>query len=79
MQGHTQATVNRYLELSGKARSSLKEVATPCLDDHQLEPKDDETRGELKEESAKIVLKALYVARYNRTDLLWTVNSLRGR
>ena len=33
-------------------------------------------RGELKEESAKILLKALYVARINRTDLLWTVNSL---
>ena len=70
------ASVDRYLELSGKTRSSLKPVSTPCIDDHRLDPADDLVRGELKEESAKIVLKALYVARINRTDLLWAVNSL---
>ena len=76
MSGHVVASVDRYLELSGKNRNSLKPVSTPCIDDHQLDPADDLVRGELKEESAKIVLKALYVARINRTDLLWAVNSL---
>ena len=76
MSGHVSASVDRYLELSGKPRSSLKRVATPCIDDHQLDPADDLKRGELKEECAKIVLKALYCARMNRTDLLWSVNSL---
>ena len=76
MSGHVVASVERYLELSGKTRNSLKPVSTPCIDDHQLDPADDLVRGELKEESAKIVLKALYVARINRTDLLWAVNSL---
>ena len=70
MSGHTSASVDRYLELSGKSRSSLKPVSTPCLDDHQLMPEDDINRGQLKEASAKIVLKALYVARMNRADLL---------
>ena len=42
MQGHTEARADRYLELSGKPNSSLEYVATPCLDDHQLDPKDDE-------------------------------------
>ena len=66
MQGHIEASVEEYLEVSGKPRSSLKPVATPCLDDHQLDPKDDKLRGELSEESAKIELKALYVARFDR-------------
>ena len=76
MQGHTEASVQRYLELSKKHESSLHPVATPCLDDHLLDPADDEKKGVLKEESAKRVLKALYVARYNRIDLLWAVNAL---
>ena len=41
-----------------------------------LDSADDEKKGVLKEESAKIVLEALYVARYNRLDLLWSVNAL---
>ena len=76
MQGHTEASVDRYLDLSGKHLSSLHPVATPCLDDHLLDPADDEKKGVLKEESAKIVIKTLYVARYNRIDLLWAVNAL---
>ena len=71
MQGHTEASVQRYLELSGKHQSTLHPVATPCMDDHLLDPADDDKKGVLKEESAKIVLKALYVARYTRIDLLW--------
>ena len=63
MSGHVVASVARYLEFSGKTVNSLKPVATPCLDDHQLDPADDLKRGELKEEAAKIVLKALYVAK----------------
>ena len=59
MSGHVVASVERYLELSGKTRNSLKPVSTPCIDDHQLDPADDLVRGELKKESAKIVLKAV--------------------
>ena len=64
MSGHVVASVERYLELCGKTRNSLKPVSTPCIDDHQLDLADDLVRGELKEESAQIVLKALYVATY---------------
>ena len=76
MSGHVEASVERYLELTGKHISSLKPVATPCMDDHMLDPKDDGLTGVLREASAKIVLKALYAARFNRTDLLWSVNTL---
>ena len=76
MSGHVRASVERYLELSGKHVSSLKAVTTPCLDDHMLDPEDEDVRGVLSEQCCKIVLKALYVARFNRTDILWTVNIL---
>lgn len=76
MQGHTEGSVQKYLEFSGKHKSSLQPVATPCLDDHMLDPEDDQKKGVLKEESAKIVLTALYVARYNQLDLLWSVSVL---
>ena len=72
MQSHIDASVARYLELSGKPISSLQPVATPCLDDHLLDPQDDITLGNLREEAAKIVLKALYVDRHGRVDLLWS-------
>ena len=70
MSGHVSASVDRYLEFSGKPRSSSKLVATPCIDDHQLDLADDLKWGELKDECATIVPKALYCARMNRTSLL---------
>ena len=76
MSGHTRQCVERYLELSGKKESSLKPVATPCLDDQMFAPEDWETKGELTPIAARVVLKALYTARIGRADFLWTVNSL---
>ena len=56
--------------------TSLKSVATPCIDDHQLSQEDFTTKGELAPIAARVVLTALYVARLNRHDLLWAVNTL---
>ena len=76
MKGHAEASVERYLELSNKPESSLKKVSTPCLDDHMLAPEDFQDKGELSLVAARIVLKALYLARMNRPDVIWTVNHL---
>ena len=76
MSGHAQDCVDRYLELSGMPETSLKKVSTPNLDDHQLAPTDFEAKGILAPTASKIVLKVLYLARVNRLDLLWTVNTL---
>ena len=76
MWGHAAQCVDRYLQLSGKTIDTLKPVATPCIDDHQLSPEDFETKGALSSEAAKIVLKDLYLARLTRADILWTVNCL---
>ena len=76
MQGHAEQCVQRYLDLARVPEATLKKVPTPCIDDHQIEPKDFETKGQLHENAAKVVLNILYLARMNRPDLLWAVNSL---
>ena len=76
MTGHTQAAVDKHLQLTNKSVTSLKSVATPCIDDHQLSQEDFTTKGELAPIAARVVLTALYVSRLNRHDLLWAVNTL---
>ena len=68
--------MERYIELANKPIESLTNVQTPCIDDHQFGPDDLIEQGELAEVAAKIVLKALYLARLARPDILWTVNAL---
>ena len=77
MFGHVHQTVDKYLELSGKPKESLKmRAATPCIDDHQIPAEEFDVKGHLSAQAARIVLKALYVARVARYDILWTVNML---
>ena len=73
MPGHAEQCVERYLELAKMERSNLKNVDTPCLDDHQIAPEDYERPGRLSTIAARIVLKALYVAGMSRPDILWSV------
>lgn len=76
MRGHAIQSVERYCELAHKEVSSLKSVATPCIDNHLLSPEDFTCTGEVADVAARIVLKALYLARNNRLDSLWAVSSL---
>ena len=76
MCGHAEACVDRYLELSKMKERDLKRVETPCIDDHQLNADDFKTPGKLTSVAARIVLKALYLARIGRPDALWAVNTL---
>ena len=55
--GHGEQCVERYLELSGNKIDSLKQVATPCIDDHQLSPDEMITKGVLAPVAARIVSK----------------------
>ena len=76
MTGHARQCVEKYFELAKATLQSLKKVATPCIDDHQLAPEDFEKKGSLEPVCARIVLKVLFLARMGRPDLLWTVNVL---
>ena len=57
MSGHARQCVERYCELSSKNVESLREVSTPCIDDHRLSANDDLPQGELADVASKIVLK----------------------
>ena len=63
MTGHAEQCVERYLELADKDINSLKTVATPCIDDRMFAPEDFVSKGETASVAARIVLKALYLAR----------------
>ena len=76
MAGHAEQCVERYCELAHKSVKELKDVATPCIDDHQLTEEDTDTVGTLDKVASRIVLKVLYLARMGRPDVLWSVNTL---
>ena len=65
--------VEVYCDLAGIKADSLKKVATPGMDDHQLKPEDFETEGSLSKDAAKIIMKALCGARLVRFELLWPI------
>ena len=46
MFGHVEQTVARYLELAKKSKDSLKKVATPCIDDHEIPLQEFEVKGD---------------------------------
>ena len=76
MAGHQNQSVARYCELANVDRKTLKEVATPCIDDHQLNSTDFEIQGKVKADASNILLKCLFGARVKRSDLYWSVNTL---
>ena len=76
MKDHTRQCIERYLELANIPESKLTKRSTPCLDDHQLNADDANTKGTLEPIASRVVLKILYTARLGRPDTLWSVNTL---
>lgn len=74
--GHARKCVDRYVELAQVSDKTLRKVATPNLDDHQFRPEEFESKGRLSPVASKIVLTVLYLARFNRPGILWTVKTL---
>jgi hypothetical protein len=78
MGGFFAQCVERYCELAELDVSSLKYVAAPYIDDHQIKPEEFTERGILACNAAKILTKVLYGARLLHYDALWSVCSLAG-
>ena len=76
MIGHSEKSVEAYCKPANVNKDKLRAFETPCIDDSQLSQADHEAVGELSAVAARIVLKALYVARLGRADCLWTINDL---
>ena len=56
--------VEKYLDLFRTKESHLKVLQTLSTDDHQIPPEDFASRGALSNDAARIVMKALYGARF---------------
>ena len=74
MVGHTKKCVEGCCELANKTVEQSYQVATPCMDDHQLKEEGHGSVEELFLVCSHIVLKCLYLARIGRPDILWSVN-----
>ena len=74
MAGHAKKCVERYCELANKTTQQLYKVSTPCIDDHHFKEEETKSVGELSNTCSQIVLKCLYLARFRRPDILWSVN-----
>ena len=75
MFGFSRQCIEVYCELAKVKPETLRKVATPGMDDHQLKPEDFELEGNLSKGAAKIIMTALYGARLVRYELLWPICS----
>ena len=76
MQGFLNQCVDRYCEFAKISKDAQKRVPTPCLGDHQIDPKELEEEGRLGKEAAKILMKTLCCAQLLRFDFFWTLCKL---
>ena len=68
MPDYVRSTCELYESLPGSKK--LKPAPTPFVNEGSLNPDDDESKGELAANASKILMKALWVARLARPDLL---------
>ena len=73
---HAQKCVERTRELAHKPIDQLHKVCTFCLYDHRIKPEDVETAGVLLKIWSQIASECMYLARFGRPDLQWTVDPL---
>ena len=74
MPDYVRSTCELYESLPGSKK--LKPAPTPFVNEGSLSPDDDESRGELAANASKILMKALWVARLARPDLLKPITAL---
>ena len=68
--------MERYCELANQTTQQLYKVSTPCIDDHHFKEEELKSVGDLSKVCSQIVLKCLYLARFGRPDIPWSVNKL---
>ena len=71
---YAQQTVDLYKAITKSKK--IKNASTPFLPEGSLLPQDEEVTGELAGNAAKILMKALWLARLARPDILRPINDL---
>ena len=80
MRDFLSSCVDRYCELAGVQRSTLKHVATPFHENRIAKPAtEDEPQGQLQPIASKVLMKILFAARMARWDLLRATQGLASR
>ena len=74
MADYAQQTVDLYKSISGV--SKLKHAATPFPPEGSITTEDEETKGELAPNTCKILMKALWLGRLARPDIIKSINDL---
>ena len=67
---------DRYLEVSGLGKETLKKASMPFLPDEIITEEDEKVEGNLREDCCKVLMKILYGARIARFDLLNATRTL---
>ena len=74
MADYAQQTVDLYKSITGVTK--LKHAATPFPPEGSITIEDDETKGELAPNACKILMKALWLGRLARPDIIKPINDL---
>ena len=74
MADYAQQTVDLYKSITGVTK--LKHAATPFPPEGSITIEDDETNGELAPNACKILMKALWLGRLARPDIIKPINDL---
>ena len=74
MSDYAQQTVDLYKSIAKVDK--LKHATTPFVPDTAITPADEETKGELAPNACRILMKALWLARLARPDIIKPINDL---
>ena len=69
-----QQTVDLYLSIAGPQK--LRHAPTPFCPEGSLVPSDDDVKGELAPNASKILMKALWLGRLARPDIVKPIGDL---
>ena len=79
MNDYARQTVELFCSITGTQSEKLRKVTTPFCPDGSLPPEDDQSAGELAPNACKLLMKALWLGRLARPDIIKLGRSHKGQ
>ena len=76
MNDYARQTVELFCSITGTQPEKLRKVTTPFCPDGSLPPEDDQSVGELAPNACKLLMKALWLGRLARPDIIKPIGDL---
>ena len=76
MNDYARQTVELFCSITGTQPEKLRKVTTPFCPDGSLPPEDDQSAGELAPNACKLLMKALWLGRLARPDIIKPIGDL---